>query len=309
MTQLGPSSLPRRGILRCTFLFIIPMMVAWAVVALDADALTTAQADVRFVEASTDDPPGSLDPGYDKDVAECLGHVSSDELVEVAVVNGYPSYTCTFTVAAQNTGLLPVQLGPLQVDAPPVLTVTALEDQTGLILEGGERDEERFSVHIEQEAQQQAVYIFEIRKTFRLHATGTIGFWRNWDSHNTFTEGEIEGWLTEIDASSQWFGPTTVEGMVSLMQAALKGNAKPKDKFLAHCLATRLNERSGILDGLDTHDVTGEDPGNYLGLANPSTATLNQIIAAIEGKFGTAVNNARYNIMKNVCDALNNLEV
>ncbi len=54
-----------------------------------------------FIDASTDDPPGTLDPGYDKDVADCTAVVISDELVEVVLTNTYPSYTCTFTTTIQ----------------------------------------------------------------------------------------------------------------------------------------------------------------------------------------------------------------
>jgi hypothetical protein len=288
---------------------VIGLFAIWALIALDANALTQQQADVIFTAASTDDPPGSIDPGYDKDVAGCEADVTDGDLMEVVLVNAYPSYTCTFTVTAQNTGMLPVQLGPLVIEAPPVLTVTALEDQTGLILDGGKTDVENFSVHVEQAASQNATYEFSIRKPFTLHAQGTIGFWRNWDKHNTFGEAEIEGWLVEIDAASGWFGPTTVEGMVALMEDALGKGGRPYEKFLAHCLATRLNERSGILEGADAYDVTALDSKNYLGLADPSNATLTEIIAAIESKFGTSPKNSQFNIMKNVCDALNNLQL
>jgi hypothetical protein len=289
--------------------FVIGLFAIWALIALDASALTQQHVDVLFVAASTDDPPGSVDPGYDKDVASCEADVTDGDLVEVVLVNAYPSYTCTFTVTVQNTGMLPVQLGPLVIEAPPVLTVTALEDQTGLILDGGKTDVENFSVHVEQAASQNAIYEFRIRKPFTLHAQGTIGFWRHWDRHDTFSEAEIEGWLAEIDAASGWFGPTTVEGMVSVMEDALGRGSRPYEKFLAHCLATRLNERSGILEGADTYDVKALDSKNYLELAEPSNATLTEIIAAIESKFGTSPKNSQFNIMKNVCDALNNLQL
>lgn len=309
MRHMLPRWPVHRVIIRVSTLFIGAMLVVLLAASFNADALTEIHANIVFTAASTDDDSGSLDPGYDIDVASCMADVADGDLVEVLLVNGYPSYTCTFTVTAQNTGLLPVQLGPLQIDAPPVLTVTALQDQTGLILDGGDVDVESFSVHVEQEAEQTTTYVFTIRKPFTLHAEGTIGFWRNWDSHNTFSEEEIEGWLAEIDSASNWYGPTTVEGMVALMEAALGRGARAEEKFLAHCLATRLNERSGILEGADTYDVTGLDSKNYLALSDPTNASLTEIIAAIESKFGTSPKNSQFNIMKNVCDALNNLQL
>ena len=97
--------------------------------------------------------------------------------------------------------------------------------------------------------------------------------------------------------------------MVSLINEANGQGANPYKRFRAQCLATNLDLRSGIFAGGDTHNVTGVDPANYLGLATPSSATLTQILAAIEAKFGTSPTNAQYNVMKDVCDKLNNLQI
>lgn len=291
-------------------IFSAVMLLLWVSYATDAGADGDyPYAGVDFTSASTNDPPGTLDPGYAKDVASCRASIMYDDKVNVLVENGYPSYTCTFTVTVNNTGVLPLQLQPLVINAPWVLTVTPLQDDTGLILLPGARDAESFSVHVEQPAAQGATYAFTIQKTFRLHATGTIGFWKNWNSHKTFPKAAIETWLQQINTASQWFGPTTTSGMVSLINAGTGGSATPKSRFLAQCLATRLNERSGIMDGPDLHNVSAADPGNYLGLATPSAATLNQIIAAIEAKYGTSPSNAQFTVMKSVCDGINNLQL
>ena len=37
---------------------------------------------------------------------------------------------------------------------------------------------------------------------------GTIGFWKNWDKHNTYTKAQINAWLvTTIDTNSEWLVP------------------------------------------------------------------------------------------------------
>ena len=285
------------------------MFVILALLTVNASALNTTQADVDFVAAGTNDAPPHIDPGYTRDVARCTAEVTNDEMVVVTLQNGYPSYTCTLTVTVQNTGMLPVKLAPLHLDVPAVLTVEETQDHTGIVLEGGQRETETFTVHVEQIARQGAEYVFTIRKTFDLHATGTIGFWKNWDKHKTFSKTEIQSWLVQINNASSWFGPTTTQGMVSLFNAGLSSGATAKSRFLAQCLATRLNERSGILDGSDTHNVTAVDPGNYLGLATPANATLAQIFARIETKFGTSPTNAQFLIMKDVCDKLNNAAI
>jgi len=281
----------------------------WAKTLTIDGTVNTGKFNADFIAASTDDPPGTIDPGYDKDVASCTATVVSTDLVEVVIINGYPSYTCTFTTTIHNGGTVPERREPLEFDVPAVLTVTDLNDLTGFVLDPGREDVEEFSVHVEQEAEQGAIYYFTIKKPFSLWVTGTPGFWKNWDSHNTFSQSDIEFWLGEIDGTSDWHGPTTIGGMESVFAAALGQSATPETRFLAHYLATRLNEHSGILAPGDTHDVSGKDPGNYLNLANPSSATLAEIIAAIESKHGTGPSNTQFNTIKDVCDALNKLGI
>jgi len=305
---------PRRAVALGTLLLVVALAslgmahAVWAKTLTIDDAIAMGYTNADFIAASTDDPPGTIDPGYDKDVASCEATVVNTEQVAVLIANAYPSYTCTFTTTIYNGGTLPERREPLEFVVPPVLTVMDLNDLTGVVLDPGQEDVEEFSVHVNQDAEQGAIYYFTIKKPFSLWVTGTPGFWKNWDSHNTFSQSQIEGWLAEIDALSAWHGPTTVGGMESVFAAALGQSATPQTRFLAHYLATRLNERSGILDPLDTHDLSGKDPTNYLGLANPSSATLTEIINAIESKYDTP-SNTQFNTMKNVCDALNNLDI
>lgn len=136
---------------------------------------------------------------------------------------------------------------------------------------------------------------------------GTIGFWKNWNKHKTYTEAEIEGWLATVDGASDWLGPCTVDGIVSLIEDATgKGNTMEK-MFLAQYLALRLNVESERISATGTHDVSKLDPTNYLGLTSSSAATVAEITAAIESKHGTFPLKAQFEIMKNICDALNNL--
>lgn len=146
--------------------FVVAMFFAWLVVAVTANGLGLDFENVNFISASTDDDqPGSLDPGYTKDVASCTTVVSED-VVDVLITNGYPSYICTFTVDIKNTGLLPIKLDGLGFDVPSVLTVTDLTDNAGIELPVGETDTERFSVHVEQPSNQEDTYTFTITKTF-----------------------------------------------------------------------------------------------------------------------------------------------
>ncbi len=150
----------------------------------------------------------------------------------------------------------------------------------------------------------QTLYIQGTVTTGQWDDGGTIGFWKNWDSHNTYTEVEIEGWLAGL--GSGWFSPATVEDMEAIIDAALDPGSNTHKMFRAQYLATRLDSASGRLNPTTVHDFSGYDPGNYLGLGG--SGTVPEIIGAIEGKVGPPwPNNSQYELMKDVCDALNNL--
>jgi hypothetical protein len=141
------------------------------------------------------------------------------------------------------------------------------------------------------------------------HTAGTIGFWKNWDRHGTYSEDQIESWLAQIDAVSSWLGPTTVEGMEAVFNAAKVGGASMEAKFLGYYLATCLNEQAGILHDHLRYDISSLDSDNYLGVANPLDTSLAEINAAIEAKHGTHPSNPEFEIMKDLTDALNNFEI
>jgi len=148
----------------------------------------------------------------------------------------------------------------------------------------------------------QSLYIQGTITTGSWDKEGTIGFWKNWDSHNTYTEAEIEGWLAGL--GSGWFSTATVEDMETIIDDALGPGSNMQKMFKAQYLATMLNDASGRLNPATVHNFS--DPGNYLGLGG--SGTVPQIIGAIEGTVGPPPpNTPQYELMKNICDALNNL--
>lgn len=138
---------------------------------------------------------------------------------------------------------------------------------------------------------------------------GSPGFWKNWDSNNTYTQQDIEDWLAAIDDDSDWLGPTTVAGMEAVCYDGEGGTAE--EKFLRAYLAVRLDVASGRLNETTVHDFSGYDPGNYLGLAG--SGNLPQIIAAIEGKYSPtpptppSPTDSEFLTMKNILQALYSL--
>ena len=268
-----------------------------------------------FTDCSTNDPPGTIDPGKDKDVAWCTAELAEPEnsgweKVIVTIENAYPCYECEVNVTVQNHGTLPMRIARVDVinPNPDELTVThqGLKD---VELDPGEWVVGTVKVHLEQPALQGHIYTFNIELHLELWRDqgGTIGFWKKWDRHNTDTQAEIEGWLSSIDADSAWLGPTSVTDMVTMLKQASGGT--PGEKFLGHYLATRLDVESGRLSGTRYHDVSGLDPGNYLGLIDPTSASVEEIISAIEDKYGTSPSDDQFELMKGICDGLNNLSI
>ncbi|NIS82344.1 MAG: hypothetical protein GTO14_19535 [Anaerolineales bacterium] len=270
----------------------------------------TEEMNVEFTDAYTNDDSGNIDPGYDKDVASCEAVIGeSGDTVSLTITNGYPSYTCQFWVEITNVGAGSLLFTAPEITSPDVLTVIEPDPQSCGILDPSEVEVETFTIHVEQEADQGANYMFTIRKTFSEPTQATIGFWKSWDSHNTFTRGEIEDWLENIALSSEWLDAHTIEDMEDVFAAGGGKSATAEGRFLAQYLATRLNEQSGLLCAGELHNVTKQDPGNYLDLADPENASLQEIIAAIELKFGTVETKEQFNTLYGICDALNNLEI
>jgi len=126
----------------------------------------------------------------------------------------------------------------------------------------------------------------------------THGFWKNFNSHRSYTEEEIEAWLVIIDDNSLWLGPRDIAGMLVI----LNNNGPHYNKFILQYLPLRLGVESGRLDPSRLRDCSGLDPSNYLGLADNTASSLTEIISAIESKCGTLPSDYQFEIMKNVCE-------
>ena len=137
---------------------------------------------------------------------------------------------------------------------------------------------------------------------------GTPGFWKNWDEHNTYTETEISGFLSAVNGQSLWFNGkiSSISDMQAIFAAGEAEGATMEAKFLRQYLATRLNVEAERLFMHTFHLFSSYDLENYLGLGGQGT--LQEIIGAIESKYPSPTE-GQFEIMKNICDALNNLEI
>ncbi len=147
--------------------------------------------------------------------------------------------------------------------------------------------------------------------------SGSVGFWKNWDKHNTYPQALIQAWLALIDNASLWLGPTTTADMESVLSGDSGDGdeerkvASAKAKFLSQYLALRLNAQSNRIPFTSFHDTSGIDLGNYLGLpGGPGSFSLQAIIDAIESKHpisnaGTPPTADQYELMKDLAEAIN----
>lgn len=114
------------------------------------------------VEFSLLDPP-TFENDHGKDVADCDA-VLSDNLLEVVIGGGYPSYECWVPFDVHNVGSVPVHVyHPQWLDLPPTEAVTfsvvdCYEEDTQL--HAGEEIFCTLYIHVEQEASQNDSYVF-----------------------------------------------------------------------------------------------------------------------------------------------------
>ena len=290
---------------------------------------------MAFTQVTCGDPPGTVDLGSEppKDVGwtECL-LVDSDndgdnDVLEVNVYNAYPGYQVLINnVIITNLGTIPLFITGAELvpnpenDGKVVVGLEGIWTDKNIVcdlIDLGPYSLGKLWVYVkvEQPALQGHTYTFQIningeqwnQPCAPADMDGTIGFWKNWDRHNTYAEEEIESWLAAIDAASAWLGPTTTDGMEDLMTF---GKGTPmEERFLGQYLATRLNVGATDPQRTDPNrprDISSLDPTNYLGLPDNSNTTLAAIIVAIEAKYGTNPDDAEFNIMMKICDAFNN---
>lgn len=132
------------------------------------------------------------------------------------------------------------------------------------------------------------------------------GFWKNWDAHGKHDEAQLDAWLRAISNASAWLMPANVtpsaEGMSDLLAGATGQCSKTyghhecaRRKFEARYLVLRLNVESGRLAWNATAPLP-EGAATYLGL--PATATVRQVVDAIEAKAATQPTREQYDLLR-----------
>ncbi len=257
--------------------------------------------------------------------------------ISVTINNAYPYYYPTIFFGLKNPASVSMKVTGITVDenytgtndvTPDLIPdITTVVDgiSVGQVIGAGQEVVGRLGINIEQAARQNWTYHIMIRITKVAQQSpekgGTIGWWKNWRNH--YKESQIISWVKAVDspntytppsgsppaggtAGSAWLGPTTTTGL-STMFSNYSNSAKTK--FLAQYEATRLNVQANNLNLYNYHDITSISGYSFLGLSNPNSVQLWQIIAAVESQYGQSwtsnANDNKYNIMKDIFDALN----
>lgn len=125
--------------------------------------VNTGEVNMEIISAASDDPPGNIDPGKDKDVGCTRVQIdpSDNQRVIVTVENGYPCYEVYIHFTAHNNGTIPVRLQDIIVTAPPEITVEGW-DGIGEQIHPCQRSDNTGHLHIEQIAGELATYTFTV---------------------------------------------------------------------------------------------------------------------------------------------------
>ena len=149
---------------------------------------------------------------------------------------------------------------------------------------------------------------------------GTPGFWSSPAPVSQYGKSDIVSWFKTIVAASAWYENDLATGSVDEVYYKMVGILKSGGasgyngmvkKFRAQYLATRLNTMTDPprLQLGTIHDISGiSGAKDYFGY---ESGTLSNIIATIESKasgpiFDEPPSKDQMEIMKNVCDKLNN---
>jgi len=124
----------------------------------------TGEVNAYFTTATSNDLPGTIDQGYDKDVGttEVTGELT--QTLIVTVTNGYPCYSSTIDYTIDNIGTIPVKVQSFIFtgDFDPDVTITVTEIVIGTQIDAGQSVPGQIEIHVEQSAGENAQYTFNV---------------------------------------------------------------------------------------------------------------------------------------------------
>ena len=133
--------------------------------------IRTGFVEADFDSAVSNDPPGTIDPGHDKDVGcTTVTGIGTDTLT-VTVTNAYPCYSSRVDYSITNTGTIPVVIQSIEVDenlaAPgiqdiPEIDVTITGIRVGDQIDPSQEENGSIWIHVNQCADEEGTYEFTV---------------------------------------------------------------------------------------------------------------------------------------------------
>mgnify|MGYP000324197448 CR=1 FL=1 len=130
---------------------------------LDVSSTTsTGNVDVAFGMAKSNDPPGTIDSGYDRDIATTKVEGAYTKELIVSLDNAYPCYESEIEFTVRNTGSIPARIKS-DIDAPDEIDVEVTGLGVGEVIKTWKKG--YLHVHISENALESKDYIFSVNIT------------------------------------------------------------------------------------------------------------------------------------------------
>jgi len=192
----------------------------WSKVLYIDTTVATGYVDADFDAATTNDLPGTVDPGHQKDVATCVVEGISSDLLTVTITNAYPSYSCDVSFLVTNTGSIPVMVQAYNLTGVPAeLDVQTTGLPIGTQIEPTLEAAGDLHVHVLQEAEEQANYSFNAAITLvqwnEFSADGAMALCEKVEGPWTCVPGGATGVLYFSPAGALFDFDFNAEGLAS----------------------------------------------------------------------------------------------
>lgn len=117
---------------------------------------------IEFGKIRSNDPPGSVDPGYNRDVATTEAKGGYAQGLAVSLINAYPGYTSEVEFTVRNAGSMPMKIQSIDADSPSEIDVKLTSLEIGQVIESGGRKEGRLTIHVKEGIAENGQYGFHI---------------------------------------------------------------------------------------------------------------------------------------------------
>lgn len=157
-----------KRVLEILFLSILIGAVLGSVGYLAVGHANSPTINADFTDCWTNDPGTTVDPGKDRHVASSEAYLTDSEHLTIEITDAYPSYECVIWVTVTNGGTEPETIVSVALSSPgneDELDISWGGFQVGVPLQPGESVTGNFTIHVKQDATENAEYILQ----------GTIG--------------------------------------------------------------------------------------------------------------------------------------